>query len=168
MPCSSKVTIRVHQHLPCHCCRSEARNGTNPAPGPKDAIGYFYFGINSDLDTICYVRLLSLSQPQESSTNTVLQNITLFNVVGGYQSPAKTARGACGTPRLTFPNPVGNDKKRIRVGCLTGPFITGLMMNGKDTGEAFKAAQIEANPAGFFADSHTKLFSLGVVRGQLA
>jgi len=99
------------------------------------------------LDIICYVRLLSLSQLQESSTNTVLQNITTFNVVGDYQSPAKTAtqiheaaRGASGPPLLAFPNPVGDDKKRISVRCLTGPFITGLMMNGKDTGEGFKVA----------------------------
>lgn len=36
---------------------SEVRNGTTPAPGPKDAVGYFNFGINSDMDTICYVSL---------------------------------------------------------------------------------------------------------------
>jgi len=26
---------------------SGLRNGTTPAPGPKDAVGYFNFGINS-------------------------------------------------------------------------------------------------------------------------
>lgn len=46
--------------------------------------------------------------------------------------------------------------------------MTGVMANGADTGSGFKVAQIEANPAGFFTDSHTNLFSLGVVRGQLA
>jgi len=136
---------------------SEVRNGTTPAPGPKDAVGYFDFGINSKEDKICY-------------------NITLLNVVGDYSSPARTAthiheavRGASGPPRLAFPNPVGDDKYRNSVGCLTGPFTTGLTPNGgPDTGIGFRVAQIEANPAGFFADSHTSLFSLGVVRGQLA
>jgi len=34
---------------------SEVRNGTTPAPGPKDAVEFFNFGINSNTDTICYV-----------------------------------------------------------------------------------------------------------------
>ena len=34
---------------------SEVRNGTTPAPGPKEAKGLFYFGINSKTDTICWV-----------------------------------------------------------------------------------------------------------------
>ncbi|PMD65919.1 uncharacterized protein K444DRAFT_639931 [Hyaloscypha bicolor E] len=108
---------------------SGLRNGTTPAPGRKGAI--------------CH-------------------NITLLNVAGTYQAPARTAthiheaaRGASGPPRLAFPNPVGDDKKRVGVGCLTGPFTTGFEW-------------IEENPAGFFADSHTNLFSFGVVRGQLA
>jgi hypothetical protein len=37
---------------------SEVRNGTVSVPGPKDAIGYFNYGINSKEDTICYVCLL--------------------------------------------------------------------------------------------------------------
>jgi hypothetical protein len=40
---------------------SEVRNGTTPAPGPKEAVGFFNFGINSDMDTICYVRHLLVS-----------------------------------------------------------------------------------------------------------
>lgn len=36
---------------------SEVRNGTTPVPGPKDAVGYFNYYINSDYDTICYVRV---------------------------------------------------------------------------------------------------------------
>lgn len=35
------------------------------------------------------------------------------------------------------------------------------------SGAGFTLAQIEANPAGFFTDSHTNLFVPGVVRGQL-
>jgi hypothetical protein len=55
------------------------------------------------------------------------------------------------------------------VECLTRPFTTGLNgTNGLDTGTRFKIAQIEKNPEGFFTDSHTKLFSMGVVRRQLA
>ena len=99
-----------------------------------------------------------------------------MNVAGTYQSPARTAthiheaaRGASGPPRLAFPNPVGDDKKRVSVGCLTGPFTTGINgPNGQDTGMGFMVKRIEEDPAGFFADSHTNLFSLGVVRGQLA
>ena len=34
-------------------------------------------------------------------------------------------------------------------------------------GAGFTLSQIEANPAGFFTDSHTNLFVPGVVRGQL-
>jgi hypothetical protein len=78
-------------------------------------------------------------------------------------------RGASGPPRLAFPNPAGNDSKRVSVGCMTGPFTTGLNgTDGKDTGTGFNVMQIEANPAGFFTDTHTVLYPLGVVRGQLA
>ncbi|EHK98632.1 hypothetical protein GLAREA_07741 [Glarea lozoyensis ATCC 20868] len=136
---------------------AEVRNGTTPAPGPADAVGYFDFQINSKEDKICY-------------------QITLYNVAGVPQSPAKTAthiheavRGASGPPRLAFNNPVGDDKMRYSEGCLTGPFTTGLNgADGKDTATGFKVAQIEANPKGFFTDHHTSLFTLGVVRGQLA
>lgn len=57
---------------------------------------------------------------------------------------------------------------------MTAPFVTGVNTTGTtpitDSGSAsgFTLKAIEANPAGFFADSHTKLFTLGVVRGQLA
>jgi len=90
-------------------------------------------------------------------------------------SPAKTAthihqaaKGASGPPRIAFPNPVGDDFRRVSVGCITGPFTTGVLAAGVDTGVGFKVAQIEKDPAAFFTDAHTKLFSLGVVRGQLA
>lgn len=53
------------------------------------------------------------------------------------------------------------------MGCSVGPFKTGIEVNGTDTGDGFTVAMIEANPAGFFADPHTTMFSLGVVRGQL-
>lgn len=102
------------------------------------------------------------------------QNITHLNVAGTYFSPAKTAThvheaavGRAGPPRLAFPNPVGTEARKSSIGCLTGPFTTGLNgTNGLDTGTGFKVAQIEANPSGFFADAHTNLFPAGVFRGQ--
>ncbi|KAG9232297.1 hypothetical protein BJ875DRAFT_89681 [Amylocarpus encephaloides] len=136
---------------------AEVRNGTVPAPGPADAVGYFDFQINSVEDKICY-------------------QIKLCNVKGTPQSAAKTAthiheaaRGASGPPRLAFTNPTGDDITRYSEGCLTGPFTTGINgPNGQDTGTGFKVKKIEDNPAGFFTDTHTNLFLLGAVRGQLA
>lgn len=96
--------------------------------------------------------------------------------MGEYLSPARTAThiheagyGASSPPRIAFPNPVGDDERRVSVGCLTGPFTTGINgTDGRDTGTGFTLAQIEANPKGFFTDSHTRSFPLGVVRGNLA
>lgn len=134
-------------------------NGTTPTGGLPGASGTYNFGINSQTDTICY-------------------NITLYGFHGEYQSPAATAthlheaaRGASGPPRIAFPNPqpvAGSHDVRNSVGCLTGPFKTGLLANGVDTGTGFKVASIEKNPAGFFADVHSSLAVPGAVRGQLA
>ncbi|KAF4997064.1 hypothetical protein FDECE_12218 [Fusarium decemcellulare] len=117
--------------------------------------GLFKFGINSKEDIICY-------------------NITLYGFRGNFQSPANTAthiheaaKGKSGPPRIAFPNPVGDEKRRNAVGCLQGPFRTGVIQNGKDTGEGFKLKQIEQNPALFFADSHSSLAVPGAFRGQL-
>lgn len=107
------------------------------------------------------------------------QNITLSGVTGDYQSPALTAThiheaaiGASGPPRLAFPNPlpISDDPTIVRrsVGCLSGPFLTGVLSGGVDTGSGFTLKQIEENPAGFFTDSHTVKYVPGVVRGQLA
>jgi hypothetical protein len=100
-------------------------------------------------------------------------------VTGPYRSPAKTAthiheaaKGKTGPPRLAFPNPepadAGADVVKYSMGCMTGPFTTGVIANGQDTGTGFTLKQIEANPAGFFTDSHTVKYVPGVVRGQLA
>ncbi|KAJ9499369.1 hypothetical protein H2202_004952 [Exophiala xenobiotica] len=135
-------------------------NGTTSTPGEPGAIGYYNYGINSELDVICY-------------------NITLKGVTGGYQSAAKTAthiheaaKGASGPPRIAFPNPlpISDDPNVVRrsVGCLTGPFETGILSNGVDTGAGFMVKEIEENPAGFFTDAHTMKYVPGVVRGQLA
>jgi len=134
-------------------------NGTtNPVftGGLPGSIGYYNFGINSDLDLICW-------------------NIKLIGFSGEYQSAAKTAThvhegamGQNGPPRLAFPNPVGEGHERYSFGCMTGPFTTGVIADGTDTGAGFKVKQIEANPAGFFADVHSSKAVPGAVRGQIA
>ncbi|TLS30477.1 hypothetical protein PpBr36_02696 [Pyricularia pennisetigena] len=134
-------------------------NDGQVAPGETGAIGFYNYGINVDLDIICY-------------------NITLMGVTGPYQSPATTAthiheaaEGAAGPPRISFPNPEpadsGPEVVKRSSGCLTGPFITGIQANGQDTGTGFTLRQIEANPAGFFTDSHTVKSVPGVVRAQM-
>ncbi|KAF1822465.1 uncharacterized protein K489DRAFT_389297 [Dissoconium aciculare CBS 342.82] len=137
-------------------------NGTTPTGGLEGAVGYYNFGLNSKLDIICY-------------------NIKLVNFRGDYQSPANTAthiheaaRGASGPPRIAFPNPKvvpgGPENERISVGCISGPFKTGVVNNVTkiDSGDGFTIAKLEANPAAFFADVHSSLAVPGAVRGQLA
>jgi hypothetical protein len=101
-----------------------------------------------------------------------------MGVTGPFSSPAVTAthiheaaEGASGPPRIAFPNPEPQDSgpevvKRSS-GCIQGPFSTGILAEGVDTGTGFRLAQIEANPAGFFTDSHTAVSVPGVVRAQL-
>lgn len=123
--------------------------------GLPGAVGYFHFGLNSNEDIICY-------------------NITLVNFRGEYESPAKTAThihqgdvGKTGPPRIAFPNPVEmGDGTRRSIGCLTGPFETGLMPNGTDTGLGFTVKMIEENPTAFNADTHSSEAVPGAVRGQ--
>jgi hypothetical protein len=134
-------------------------NETTPTGGLAGASGTFNFGINSAANMICY-------------------NITINNFDGEFESPANTAthiheaaRGASGPPRIAFPNPHPvNDDPTIRntAGCLTGPFVTGVIVEEKDTGEGFHVSQIEENPAAFMADVHSSLALPGAVRGQLA
>jgi hypothetical protein len=57
---------------------------------------------------------------------------------------------------------------RNSAGCLKGPFVTGVMVDGKDSGEGFHVSMIEANPTAFMADTHSSLALPGAVRGQLA
>lgn len=125
------------------------------APGEPGALGTFNFMINSDEEIICY-------------------DITLDGVTPPYQSAAKTAThiheaavGESGPPRIAFPNPEG-EGTLTSAGCLQGPFTTGVVNDGVDSGEGFSLKEIEANPAGFTADTHTSAFVPGAVRGQLA
>jgi hypothetical protein len=134
-------------------------NGTELTGGLAGASGTFNFGINSAANMICY-------------------NITLHNFQGDFDSPATTAthiheaaRGASGPPRIAFPNPEpvnGDVAVSNSAGCLKGPFTTGVMVEGKDSGEGFHVSMIEANPAAFMADTHSSLALPGAVRGQLA
>jgi hypothetical protein len=137
----------------------EVVNGTEATGGLAGASGTFHFGINSAMNMICY-------------------NITLHNFQGEFDSPATTAthiheaaKGASGPPRIAFPNPepVGADSVvRNSAGCLKGPFTTGVMVDGKDSGEGFHVSMIEANPTAFMADTHSSLALPGAVRGQLS
>ncbi|KAK4496254.1 hypothetical protein PRZ48_012234 [Zasmidium cellare] len=136
-------------------------NGTTPTGGQPGACGTYEFALNSKKNLICY-------------------NIRLTNFGdAAYQSPADTAthiheaaRGQSGPPRIAFPNPAyeGSPEERVSIGCLQGPFQTGVINNatGEDTGKGFNVAQIEANPAAFFADVHTNKAVPGAVRGQIA
>jgi|UPI0003C7E641 hypothetical protein len=131
-------------------------DGTTPSGGTPGASGTFRFLINSELDIICY-------------------DISTTGVGADYQSAAKTAThihetpaGSNGPPRIAFPNPGGTTDPLTSAGCFQGPFTTGLTPNGgPDTGTGFTLAQIEANPAGFSADTHTATAVPGAVRGQL-
>ncbi|KAF6840600.1 hypothetical protein CPLU01_00971 [Colletotrichum plurivorum] len=128
--------------------------------GLEGAIGYYSYGINSWEDVICY-------------------NITLIGFQGDYQSPALTAthihegeKGKAGPPRIAFPNPEpveGTANVRRSIGCLAGPFVTGVNATGteSDSGEGFTVSQIEEDPENFFTDVHSSLAVPGAVRGQL-
>ncbi|TQV94240.1 CHRD superfamily protein [Cordyceps javanica] len=124
--------------------------------GLQGSSGVFRFGINSHDNVICY-------------------NITITGFRGDYQSPARSAThiheaavGKAGPPRIAFPNPTGSGEgPRRSIGCLTGPFVTGVNASDKDTGDGFHVRQIEQNPAMFFADVHSSLAVPGAFRGQL-
>lgn len=140
-------------------------NGTGAATtftgGLSGCKGTYEYGIISDANTICY-------------------RIEIYGFRGNYQSPAKTAthihqaaKGQNGPPRLAFPNPVAVDDKkpegkRVSVGCITGPFTTGVTANGADTGAGFHVSQVEKDPKAFFTDVHSSLAVPGAIRGQLA
>jgi len=127
--------------------------------GLAGAIGYYSYGINSYENVICY-------------------NITLVGFRGEYQSPAVSAthihqakKGLAGPPRIAFPNPApveGTQDVRRSIGCLSGPFRTGVNATGVDTGTGFTVRQIEESPSDFFTDVHSSLAVPGAVRGQLS
>ncbi|KAG5953559.1 hypothetical protein E4U53_004778 [Claviceps sorghi] len=139
--------------------RAVVDNNDKPTGGLEGASGLFNFGINALENVICY-------------------NLTLDGFRGAFQSPARTAThihqavmNKAGPPRIAFPNPEGpEDGRRTSVGCLRGPFLTGVKASdgsGKDTGEDFQVRQIEEDPSQFFTDVHSSLAPAGAVRGQL-
>ncbi|CZT44560.1 uncharacterized protein RSE6_04746 [Rhynchosporium secalis] len=152
-------TAGVHSHQFIAANPENVVNGTEATGGLAGATGVFNFGIHSALDMICY-------------------NITLHNFQGEFSSPANTAThiheaalGASGPPRIAFPNPEpvnGDLAIRNSVGCLKGPFLTGVLVEGVDSGEGFHVDKIEANPSAFMADTHSSLALAGAVRGQLS
>ncbi|GAA5838287.1 hypothetical protein JCM3766R1_005510 [Sporobolomyces carnicolor] len=134
-------------------------NNQTAVPGEEGASGVFKYGIVASEEVICYSIAVEIS--------------------GDYQSPANTAThiheapfGRAGPPRIAFPNPTSDSPidefgRRTSYGCLKGPFTTGVLANGTDTGEGFSLSEIEANPPAFFTDTHTVAFPAGAVRGQL-
>ncbi|CAN8095902.1 unnamed protein product [Discula destructiva] len=131
-------------------------NANSFTGGLAGAEGLYKYAISSHSDVICY-------------------DITLWNFQGDFESPAISAThihqglaGKSGPPRIAFPDPVeiGHGVRNSK-GCLKGPFTTGVMANGTDTGAGFKVASIEQNPAEFFTDVHSSLAVPGAVRGQL-
>lgn len=138
-------------------------NGSNvPTGGLPGSIGYYDLGLNSELDLICYY-------------------IKLTGFRGEYNSPAITSThihnavaGTSGPPRLAFPNPEATSDPTVRIGagCVSGPFETGVMPNGTDTGLGFTIALLESNPAAYYVDYHTDAAPQGAaagnVRGQFA
>ncbi|RZT84995.1 CHRD domain-containing protein [Pseudonocardia sediminis] len=130
-------------------------NDDQAVPGQPGATGTFNYRLNSDQEIICY-------------------DLTLNGIQGDYKSPAKTAThiheaqpGQAGPPRIAFPNPTGDGDVRTSSGCLQGPFTTGVMADGQDTGTGFSLKEIEADPSAFFGDTHTAEYTAGAVRGQL-
>ncbi|MDQ3177304.1 MAG: CHRD domain-containing protein [Actinomycetota bacterium] len=129
----------------------------NPAPGEPGASGIFNYRINSELEIICW-------------------DITLTGVTPPYMSMARTAThihevvaNGSGPPRIVFPDPQdAGDGTLNSNGCMKGPFTTGLPDDaGNDTGTGFTLAEIEANAAEYYTDTHTSAYVPGAVRGQL-
>lgn len=126
-------------------------------PGPDGGTGTWNFRINSDEEVICY-------------------DITVSGITEEYESPARTAThiheaaaGTSGPARIVFPNPTDTgDGTLTSEGCIQGPFTTGVVTDGVDSGEGFSLAEIEADPATYYADVHTADFVPGALRGQLS
>lgn len=129
-------------------------NNQTASPGEPGAYGTFFFGINAPQEVICYVRDARLTARIISLTH--IQNITVF-ISGNYSSPAVTAThihqavyGRAGPPRIAFPyafhhshvssilnadsvvreTPIDEFGRGVSVGCLTGPFTTGVLASG--------------------------------------
>jgi hypothetical protein len=73
---------------------------------------------------------------------------------------------------VVFPDPQpadsGAEVDKVSRGCMNGPFTTGVVVNGTDTGAGFSLREVEMDPAGYYVDAHTERFVPGVHRGQMA
>lgn len=128
-----------------------------PVPGQQGASGQFTLRLNSRQDIVCY-------------------DIRMTGVTPPFSSPARTAThlqegqpNESGNPRMVFPDPQGPPGGPMTSkGCLQGPFTTGVVVGGADTGTGFTVKDLEANPAAWFVDTHTEQYRTGAVRGQLS
>lgn len=133
-----------------------ANDEDSPA-GEEGVSGTATFRLNSDEDIICFEIALEGQETFASAANTAT------HIHEG-------ARGQAGPPRLVFPDPNGSDGSLTSSGCIQGPFETGIEPNddGVDAADGFTVAQIEANPTGFYFDTHGEGFEAnGSIRGQL-
>jgi hypothetical protein len=130
----------------------------NPAPGVEGASATADFRINSDEEIICF-DITTEGQENFSSPANTATHI--------HEAPA----GQAGPPRVVFPNPNSGEGTLTSSGCIQGPFETGVEPadDGVDAGEGFTLAEIEADPTGYYFDTHTEggFEATGTVRGQL-
>ncbi|KAL8850684.1 MAG: hypothetical protein Q9198_011096, partial [Flavoplaca austrocitrina] len=75
-------------------------------------------------------------------------------------------KGASGPPRITFPNPSGPKHEKNVVGCMKGPFRTGIpdTETGEDTGKGFHVRDVIQNPSEYFVDAHSSKAVPGAFR----
>jgi hypothetical protein len=103
----------------------------------------------------------------DATTETICHSIILRGVTPPFESPAPTAthihqgpQGTAGPPVWLFPNPAMADDGTLRSeGCQRAAFPADA--------DGFSLAEIEANPAGFYVDTHTTDHTAGSIRGQL-
>ncbi len=125
-------------------------------PGEAGATGIFNYRVNSDLEIICY-------------------DVTLRGVTPPYMSMARTAThlhdnvvGRSGPPRISFPNPEdAGDGTLTSKGCVQGPFVSGILVDGVDTDSGWTLEELKADPASYYSDTHTMAYVAGAVRGQM-
>lgn len=144
------------EFIECKATPNQVISNGESVMGEEGAKGYYKLALNTKENEVCYY-------------------ITLYGVSGEYQSMARTAthlhegpKGGSGPPRLAFNNPEGNDHIRVSYGCLKGPFVTGIVVNGEDTGSQFQVKEIVERPQDFYCDVHTQEFIDGAIRGQVA
>lgn len=133
------------------------QNDEDAPAGEEGVSGTADFRINSDEDIICFDITLEGQETFSSPANTATHI-------------HEAARSEAGPPRVVFPDPNGSDGTLTSSGCIQGPFETGVEPDddGVDAGDGFSLAQIEADPTGYYFDTHGEGFEAnGSIRGQL-